>query len=97
MLAVVTHWRRRVILTYLRENDTVGLSELTEYLARKRANAARRGPTAADEQRSRAELLHVDIPLLADLELITYDTVSETISPASVVDELDSAFFITDA
>jgi hypothetical protein len=94
---VVPHWRRRVILTYLREHDTVGMAELTQYLARKRANAARRGPTAADERRSRAELQHVDVPLLADLELITYDAVSETIAPASVVHELDSAYFITDS
>ena len=62
----------RVVLTYLRKNDTVGLSELVQHLARKRANAARRGPTAADEELSRVELFHIDIPLLADLELITY-------------------------
>ena len=96
-LSVVTCWRRRVVLTYLRKNDTVGLSELVQHLARKRANAARRGPTAADEELSRVELFHIDIPLLADLELITYDSVSETISPASVVDDLDSAFFITES
>lgn len=93
---VLNRWRRRVSLTYLRDQGTIQLAELVDHLARERANAERRGPTAADEKRSRIELHHTDIPLFADLGLVTYDSTSKTVMPTTTIDCLNREYFITD-
>lgn len=96
MTSVVTDWRRRAVLTHLRDNGAVQLSELASYLAREKANAEGRGPTRSDERRTRVALHHVDVPLLADVGMITYDTISQIVSPTPTVDRLGASFFITE-
>lgn len=96
LLTAALQWRRRVILRYLDENSAVTLSDLAEYVAKEQANAAGRGPTTADEKRSQIHLHHIDIPLFADLGLVTYDADSQTVTPTSAVDELDAIFFASD-
>ncbi|MFH5801488.1 hypothetical protein [Haladaptatus sp. CMAA 1911] len=95
MASVVTDWRRRAVLTYLRDNGAVQLSELASRLARKKANAEGRGPTRSDERRTRVTLHHVDVPFLADAGMVTYDTVSRIITPTPTVDRLGAPFFTT--
>jgi hypothetical protein len=93
--SVVTNWQRRAILTYLRDQGAVQLSELASYVAREKANAEGRGPTRSDERRTRLSLHHIDVPLLADVGMVTYDTVSRIVSPTPTVDHLGAPFFIT--
>ncbi|ODR80578.1 hypothetical protein BG842_03910 [Haladaptatus sp. W1] len=72
------------------------LSKLASVLAREKANAEGRGPTRSDERRTRLALHHVDVPLLADVGMLTYDTLSNIVTPTPSVDSLDAHFFITD-
>jgi hypothetical protein len=95
MIPVVSDWRRRAVLTYLRDHGAVQLSELASQLARKKANAEGRGPTRSDERRNHVVLHHIDVPLLADVGMLTYDTVSRIVSPTPTVDRLGASFFTT--
>lgn len=94
MASVVTHWRHRAVLTYLQDHGSVQLSELASVLAREKANAEGRGPTRSDERRTRLTLHHIDVPRLADIGMVTYDTLSNIVTPTPSVERLDAPLFI---
>jgi DNA-binding transcriptional ArsR family regulator len=96
VLSALADRRRRAILTFLREQQSVHFTELVEYVANEQKDAAQRWPSAADERRTVIRLHHIDLPLLIDVGLITYDERSGMISPTSAAINLSSVFFVTD-
>jgi hypothetical protein len=96
VLSALADCRRRIILAFLRDQHPVHFTELVEYVANEQTNSTRRWPSPADERRTLIRLHHIDLPLLIDVGLITYDESSGMISPTSAAISLDSAFFVTD-
>lgn len=79
LLQLVADPRRRAILHHLIESDddTIGLDKLTETIATKGGRTTI--PCGSHDTQLEIELRHTHLPMLAEANIIEYDTRSDTI------------------
>lgn len=71
--------RRRYVLYELRANEMCNLETLTTTVAAQTRDVPLDAVDPEDVESTRAQLLHADIPLLADAGFVEYDPRSETL------------------
>ena len=87
--AAVAPYHRRVVLAQLRDHGSVSLSELTETMVGEIASTDQCQLETVNKKRVRARLYHIDIPLFADLGLLSYDKKSQLVSPTTALYSLN--------
>ena len=87
--AAIAPYHRRVLLAQLRDYGSVSLSELTEAMVREIASTDHCQLETINKKRVRARLYHIDIPLFADLGLLSYDKKSQRVSPTTALYSLN--------
>ena len=79
LLEALTSRRRRYALYYLRDQEVTDLDSLATHLASVEGNVATAALSDEAITRVKTELVHTELPALADARLIEYDPRSEVI------------------
>ena len=79
LLEALTSRRRRYALYYLRDQEVTDLDSLATYLASVEGNVATAALSDAEITRVKTDLVHTDVPALADARLIDHDPQNEVI------------------
>ncbi|AFO58220.1 hypothetical protein [Natrinema sp. J7-2] len=86
----------RNALIYLSDHSTVTVDELADVLAAAAASTDETIATPSDRDRIRLRLYHAVLPRLADLEFITFDTETNTVTETSIPDAVTAALRVDD-
>lgn len=93
IFGVLSHPRRRYVLYYLRDRETVRTGELAERVAAWERDQSVDEVAGGDVERVETDLRHTHLPKLADYGLVEYDSRSDTVryvhSPALLDEALD--------
>ncbi|WP_226482928.1 DUF7344 domain-containing protein [Natrinema amylolyticum] len=86
----------RNALVYLHDHPTVAVDELADVLAAAAASSDETIATPSDRDRIRIRLYHVILPQLAELEFITFDSETNTVTETSIPDAVTTALGFDD-
>lgn len=81
-LGALAHPRRRWIVDTLRDDGALEVGELATRATAWENDSTTDAVDRDDQQRTMVELIHVDLPVLADAELVEYDPAARVVSPA---------------
>lgn len=73
LLTALSRRRRRQLLRYVRANEAVSVDELTEHIVDVRDDASTGGRGVESFDRTKARLVHTDLPQLRDAGIVEYD------------------------